>query len=243
MELQDQRALVTGATSGIGRETAKLLAREGATVIVTGRNPEGGAKTVADIEAAGGRASFVAADMSDIEAVRRLANEVGEVDVLVNNAAIFPFAPTIEQDVPDFDAMFDVNVRAPYFLTAGLVPKMLAKGSGSIINVTTIAAAIGMPDSSVYGASKAALESLTRTWAAEFSGSGVRVNNVSPGPVHTEKVLAQNGDLVEKLGAMTQLGRTGAPAEIAEVILFLASPRSSYLTGTTITADGGAVAV
>ncbi|AXB49083.1 SDR family NAD(P)-dependent oxidoreductase [Amycolatopsis albispora] len=243
MELQDQRALVTGATSGIGRATVKTLAREGATVIVTGRNAEGGAKVVAEIEADGGRASFIAADMADLDSVRRLAAEVGDVDVLVNNAGIFPFAPTLEQDVPDFDAMFDVNVRAPYFLTAALVPKMLAKGAGSIINVTSIAASVGMPDSSVYGASKAALESLTRTWAAEFRGSGVRVNNLSPGPVHTEKVLAQNGDLVAELGRTTLLGRTAAPEEIAEVVLFLASPRSSYLTGTTITADGGAVAV
>ena len=112
MELRDQRVLVTGATAGIGRETAELFARRGATVIITGRDIERGAQTVAAIEAEGGRAEFVAADLNDIRSVRRLADQVGEVDVLVNNAAAYPFASTLEQDVDSFDMMFDVNVRA-----------------------------------------------------------------------------------------------------------------------------------
>jgi NAD(P)-dependent dehydrogenase (short-subunit alcohol dehydrogenase family) len=112
MELRDQRVLVTGTTAGIGRETAELFARRGATVIITGRDIERGAQTVAAIEAEGGRAEFVAADLNDIRSVRRLADQVGEVDVLVNNAAAYPFASTLEQDVDSFDMMFDVNVRA-----------------------------------------------------------------------------------------------------------------------------------
>src|SRR5262249_52626685 len=113
MELQDQRVLVTGATTGIGRETARLFARRGATVVITGRDTERGAQTVAAIEAEGGRAEFIAADLNDIESVRRLAEQVGDVDVLVNNAAVHKFAPTLEQDVESFDMTFDVSVKAP----------------------------------------------------------------------------------------------------------------------------------
>src|SRR5215471_9631487 len=125
MELRDQRVLVTGATAGIGRQTALLFARRGATVVITGRDTERGAQTVAAIEAEGGRAEFIAADLGDIESVRRLAEQVGEVDVLVNNAAVHKFAPTLEQDVDAFDMTFNVTVRAPFFLTAALVPKMI----------------------------------------------------------------------------------------------------------------------
>ena len=125
MELQDQRVLVTGATAGIGQEAAKLFARRGAAVVITGRDTERGAQTVAAIEAEGGRAEFIAADLNDIKSVPRLAERAGEVDVLINNAAATrtPFAPTLEQDVESFDTIFDVNVRAPFFLTAALLPK------------------------------------------------------------------------------------------------------------------------
>lgn len=244
MELQGQRVLVTGGTAGIGRETARLLAREGAEVIVSGRDAERGAKTVAELEADGGRASYVAADLADLESVRRLASAAGAVDVLVNNAAIFPFAPTVEQTVPPFEDMFDINVRAPFFLTAALVPAMIDRGAGSIVNVTTMVARMGMPGAAVYSASKAALESLTRTWAAEFGAAGVRVNAVAPGPTRTEAVLANLGaEEFEAQGGATPLARTGDAVEIAEAILFLASPRSSYITGATLAADGGATAI
>src|SRR6185437_12074475 len=116
MKLQDQRVLVTGATAGIGQETAKLFARRGASVVITGRDTQRGAQTVAAIEVEGGRAEFIAADLNEIESVRRLAERVGEVDVLVNNAATVTAGPTLEQDVESFDIMFDVDVRAPFFL-------------------------------------------------------------------------------------------------------------------------------
>src|ERR1700739_1932799 len=115
MGLQDQRVLVTGATAGIGQETAKLFARRGATLVVTGRDAVRGAQTVALIEAEGGRAEFIAADLNDVESVRYLAEQAGEVDVLINNAAALRFAPTLEQDIESFDMMFDVIVRAPCF--------------------------------------------------------------------------------------------------------------------------------
>jgi NAD(P)-dependent dehydrogenase (short-subunit alcohol dehydrogenase family) len=135
MELSDLRVLVTGATGGIGAETAKLFAIRGAAVVVTGRNAERGAQTVAAIRDEGGQAEFLAADMNDVESLRRLADDVGDVDVLVNNAAVFPFAPTLQQDTESFDMVFDVNVRAPFFLTAALLPKMIARRYGAIVNV------------------------------------------------------------------------------------------------------------
>jgi NAD(P)-dependent dehydrogenase (short-subunit alcohol dehydrogenase family) len=243
MELSEQRALVTGATAGIGRETAKLLAGEGAHVFVAGRNAARGAQTVAAIGEAGGKAEFIAADMADLASVRRLAEQVGDVDILVNNAAVFPFAPTAQQTVEPYEDMFDINVRAPFFLTAALAPRMAAKGSGSIVNISSMAATIGLPGAAAYAATKAALASLTRTWAAEFGGRGVRVNTVSPGPTRTDSVLEMLGDDLERQGAQAPLGHAGDPREIAEVVLFLASPRSSYVSGVTLAADGGRTAV
>jgi NAD(P)-dependent dehydrogenase (short-subunit alcohol dehydrogenase family) len=243
MELEGKRALVTGGTSGIGREVAKQLAALGAEVVVSGRDAARGAETVAEIEAAGGSGHFVAADLGDFEAIGRLAEEVGEVDILVNNAGIFDFAPTADESRANYEAMFDVNVRAPYFLTAALAPKMAGRGGGSIVNVSTMVAELGMPGSSAYAATKAALASLTRTWAGEFAGSGVRVNVVTVGPTHTGGTGAMSDDEVSFVVGLTKLGRSAEPAEIAETIVFLASPRSSFTTGANVAADGGATAV
>ncbi|WP_328580700.1 SDR family NAD(P)-dependent oxidoreductase [Streptomyces sp. NBC_00370] len=243
MELNDQVALITGGTAGIGLEAARLLVRAGATVVISGRDAERGAKAVADIAQGPGTVRFVAADLADLESVGALAEAAGPVDILVNNASAFPVAPTVEQDIAGFQRMFDTNVRGTYFLTAALVPAMLAKGSGSIVNVTTMAASMGVPGASGYSATKAALASFTRTWAAEFGPQGVRVNSVAPGPTITAGVLAEWGDGVAELGKGLPLRRTANPLEIAEAIYFLASPRSSYVTGSTLAADGGGTAV
>jgi NAD(P)-dependent dehydrogenase (short-subunit alcohol dehydrogenase family) len=243
MELEGKRALVTGGTSGIGREVARQLADLGAEVLISGRDVGRGAEAVAEIEAAGGSARFIAADLADFAAIGRLAEEVGEVDILVNNAGIFDFAPTPDESRENYEAMFDVNVRAPYFLTAALAPRMAGRGGGSIVNVSTMVAELGMPGSSAYAATKAALASLTRTWAGEFADFGVRVNAITVGPTKTGGTDGMSEEQVGFVVGLTKLGRSAEPAEIAEAIVFLASPRSSYMTGANLAADGGATAV
>jgi NAD(P)-dependent dehydrogenase (short-subunit alcohol dehydrogenase family) len=233
-------ALVTGATSGIGRAAALRLAQDGWAVVVHGRNPERGADVVREIEAQGDRARFVAADLNDLAAVRALVDEVGDVEVLVNNAGASWFGPTAELDETTFNDLFDGNVRSAYFLVAGIAPDMAARSSGSIINLASMAGQIGLPSGAAYGATKAALSSMTRYWAAEFSPRGVRVNAVAAGPVFS---TPEKAPLIEQLGATTPLGRGAQVEEIAEVIAFLASSRASYLTGATLAADGGRTAV
>jgi NAD(P)-dependent dehydrogenase (short-subunit alcohol dehydrogenase family) len=240
MELLDLTAVVTGGTAGIGLESARLLASEGATVIISGRDPVKGQQAV---DAIGANARFVQTDMATAESVNSLVQQCGEVDIIVNNAASFPSALTVDQEMAAFETMFDTNVRGSYFLVAGLVPGMLQRGRGSIVNITTMVAFKGVPGASGYSASKAALESLTRTWAVEFGSSGVRVNSVAPGPTRTPGVAAEWGDVNEELGKALPLGRTAHAAEIAEAVLFLSSPRASFITGSTLHVDGGGAAV
>jgi NAD(P)-dependent dehydrogenase (short-subunit alcohol dehydrogenase family) len=240
-ELIGQRALVTGATSGIGKAVAVALGRQGAEVLVHGRDATRGAETVAEIAAAGGSATFVAADLSDAADTRRLAEDVGDVDILVNNAGISVWGATGDFDLSAYDTMFDGNVRAPFILVAGLAPGMAARGNGAIVSVSSMAGHVGMAGGAAYGATKAALESMTRSWAAEYSPSGVRVNAISPGPVYT--ATPSGPEFIRALGETTAMDRASQPEEIAEVIAFLASPRASYMTGATVAADGGRTAI
>ena len=240
-DLEGQRALVTGATSGIGRAVALQLARDGAEVLVHGRDAARGGETVNEITGSGGKASFIAADLTDPDDVQRLAGDVGDVDILINNAGIALFSPTAELDVAVFDRMFASNVRAPFFLVAAIAPGMAARGRGSIVSMSSMAGGVGLVGGAAYGATKAALEAMTRSWAAEYSASGVRVNAIAPGPVYTP--TPSGPEFIAGLGETTPMRRASQPAEIAEVIAFLASPRASYITGTTVVADGGRRAV
>jgi NAD(P)-dependent dehydrogenase (short-subunit alcohol dehydrogenase family) len=233
-------ALVTGATSGIGRAVAIKLASEGVTVIVHGRDAERGAATLRAIEEAGGHARFVAADLGDADDVTRLATEAGDVDVLVNNGGFSWFGPTTELEVVTFDALFATNVRSAYQLVAAIAPGMAERGHGSIVNISSMAGQIGLAGAAAYGATKAALSSMTRAWAAEFSPSGVRVNAVAAGPVYTRP---QDRERFDALGATTLLNRAADPTEIAEAVGFLASPRAGYITGAIIAVDGGRAAI
>jgi len=246
-DLMGKTALVTGGTSGIGRATAVVLAGRGAHVVLSGRDAVRGEQAVATIRVAGGTADFVKADLADEASARELARQAeelggGHVDILVNSAGIFPFGPTHEMTEKDFDLVQAINVKAPFFLVAELAPKMAARGRGAIVNVTTMVAEFGMANMALYGASKAALVLLTKSWAAEYGPSGVRVNAVSPGPTRTEGTAGM-GEGLDQLASAAPAGRPGMPEEIASAVAYLASDEASFVHGALLPVDGGRVAV
>ncbi len=243
LDLIGKKALVTGATSGIGKATALALAAAGATVAVSGRDKEKGRAVVDAIRAGGGLAVFVAADLVHADAALDLAARAtealdGRVDILVNSAGMFPFGPTDSQDEATFDAVNALNVKAPWFLVAALAPSMAERGNGAIVNVSTMVAGFGADGMALYGSSKAALELLTKAWSAEFGPSGVRVNAVSPGPTRTEGTAAM-GEALDQLASLAPAGRPASPDEIASVIVFLASDKASFVHGAVVAVDGG----
>ncbi|MCW2528690.1 MAG: short-chain dehydrogenase [Pseudonocardiales bacterium] len=246
MELEGRTALITGAgaTGGIGAEIARVFASEGADGTITGRNAEDGAQVLKELQEIGGQARFILADLREPDELTRKAAETGEVDIFINNAATFMTGPTLDVSVDSFDEGFATNVRAPYFLTAALVPAMMAKGSGSIINISSMSVQVAIVGTSIYSASKAALESLTRTWALEFGAAGVRVNTIMLGSISSEKVSGRLGPERRELFRLaTPNQRIGTPAEVAQAALFLAGERSSFITGAFLAVDGGRTVV
>lgn len=242
--LVDQVALVTGATSGIGRATALRLAEQGARVVATGRDGPRGHAIVEAIRARGGDGDFLAADLSDATDCRTLAAAAGAVDILVNNAAVAPLGPTPSIREKEFDWCYAINVKAPFILVSELAPAMAQRGRGTIINVSTMVATFGSAGSAAYGSSKAALNALTRSWAAEFGPRGVRVNAVAPGPTLTEGTDAAFGAAgLERLATAAPARRVADPDEIAQVICFLAAGSADFIHGAIIPVDGGRTAV
>jgi NAD(P)-dependent dehydrogenase (short-subunit alcohol dehydrogenase family) len=240
-------ALITGGTSGIGRATANKLSLLGIHVLVVGRSVERGERTVAEIRAAGGQADFISSDLRDASSAREVAKRAielgnGHVDILINNAGMFPFGPTDKTTEEEFDRVYSLNVKVPYFLVAELAPLMARRGKGAIVNVSTMVADYGVSGMALYGSSKAAINLLTKSWAAEYGRSGVRVNAVSPGPTRTEGTDAM-GEGLEQLAAQAPAGRPATADEIAEAIVFLATDRSSFIHGTKLAVDGGRTAI
>jgi len=245
--LMGTTALVTGGNSGIGRATALALAEHGAHVILSGRDAGRGEQAAAEIRARGGAADFVKADLGDEASARHLARQAtelggGHVDILVNNAGAYPFGPTHEATADDFDKVYNLNVKVPFFLVAELAPKMAERGHGAIVNVSTMVAEFGMAQMALYGSSKAALVLLTKSWAAEYGPSGVRVNAVSPGPTRTEGAAGM-GEALDQLAAAAPARRVGLPEEIASAIVYLASDEASFVQGALLPVDGGRIAV
>jgi NAD(P)-dependent dehydrogenase (short-subunit alcohol dehydrogenase family) len=238
-DLTGRTALITGATAGIGRAVTLKLAEHGAEVIAHGRDARRGDALVQEIEERGGKARFVAAELADPHEVTRLADQAGDVDILVNNAGVYAFTSTPDTSADDFDRHIAINTRAPFLLVGALAPAMTRRGHGSIVNITSTSATLAASVGAAYGASKAAVELLTRSWATEFGADGVRVNGVSPGPVRTEGTHQMLGDNIDMLGQANVRGRAGEPEEIADIVLFLIDDRSSYINGTVVLANGG----
>ena len=241
--LTGKTALVTGATSNIGRAIAIALAVDGARVVASGRDKARGAAVVSEIESLGGEGTFVAADLDGTPAAsRRLADRASEIlgdtpDILVNNAGIYPGPSTAETDEATFDRVYAVNVKAPYFLTAAIAPAMAKRGSGAIVNLGSWIARLGIPVGSLYSSTKGALETLTRAWAAEYGPAGVRVNAISPGVIRPAG--GPPDDLPETMMRGTPAGHSGTPEAIALAAVYLASDEAWFVHGATIDVDGG----
>jgi NAD(P)-dependent dehydrogenase (short-subunit alcohol dehydrogenase family) len=244
--LRGKTALVTGATSNIGRAIAVAFATEGADVVVSGRSTARGAEVVREIEEIGaGRGHFVAVELDgSIRASRELASAAADalgrpIDVLVNNAGIFPGATTPTVDEAMFDEVYAVNVKAPFFLTAAIAPQMNERGAGSIINLGSWVARLGIPVGALYASTKGAMETLTRAWAAEFGSPGVRVNAISPGVVRAPS----ENDPAAAMMRGTPYGAFGTPDAIANAAVFLASDEARFVNGTVVDVDGGRTGV
>ncbi|MEV0484129.1 SDR family oxidoreductase [Streptomyces sp. NPDC050508] len=241
--LVGKTALVTGATSNIGRAVAEAFAAEGAHVAVSGRSAERGKEVVDGIRARGGRADFVRADLDGTAAASQgLAREAtrvlgGRVDVLVNNAGIYPADRTADTDEKTFDQVYAVNVKAPFFLTAAVAPAMVEAGGGAIINLGSWIARLGIPMGALYSSTKGAMETLTRAWAAEFGPQGVRVNAISPGVVLESAPGEAHPAVVMMKG--TPAGGPGTPDAIANAAVYLAGDESAFVHGIVLDVDGG----
>ena len=247
--LSGKTALVTGATSNIGRAIAVAFGREGAFVAVSGRDQQRGTAVAAQIQAAGGRAVFVPAELDGSAAAsRELAERAtrelgGRVDILVNNAGIFPGPTTPETDEATFDRVYAVNVKAPFFLTAALAPAMAEAGGGAIVNLGSWIARLGIPVGALYSSTKGAMETLTRAWAAEFGPRGVRVNAVSPGVIRPPELAEGTAHPAEAMMRGTPAGGMGTPEAIAYAAVYLASDEAAFVHGTVLDVDGGRVPV
>jgi NAD(P)-dependent dehydrogenase (short-subunit alcohol dehydrogenase family) len=247
MDFEGKGALITGSTSGIGEAIAVRLASEGANTVVTGRNRARGDAVSRRLQEIGpGRSRFIAADLTRAGEPHRLAREAEEwlngVDILVNNAATGGAGPSAEITVSDWDAVFNLNVGAPYLLATFLMERMSKRGGGTVINVTSSVAYRGWPGYSAYASSKAALDAMTRCWAATYGWWGVRVNAIAPGPVVTPGALSESNpeDIAAFCSGFGE-GRCADPNEIAAAVVFLAGDRADYVHGTTLHVDGGMV--
>jgi 3-oxoacyl-[acyl-carrier protein] reductase len=243
--LQGKVAVVTGASKGIGAAIARHLAAAGAAVIVNyDSSREGAERVVAEIVGVGGRAFAVQASVAREQDVQRLFDaaeqQFGRVDVLVNNAGVYAFAPLADVTEAEYRRQFDTNVLGT--LLASREAARRIKGPGSIINLSSVVSENPLPGSSIYSATKGAVDAITQVLSKELGQRGIRVNSIAPGPVRTEG-FAQTGfegsDAGRHMVANTPLGRLGEPEDIARVALFLASEESAWLTGERITASGG----
>jgi NAD(P)-dependent dehydrogenase (short-subunit alcohol dehydrogenase family) len=242
--MEEKRVLVTGSGTGIGREVALEFARQGAAVVLHyAHSGDGAASAVTSVRHAGGKAEVFSADFAKLDEVKRLGDQalafLGGLDVLVNNAGITMNRPFAQVTPAQFDQLYQVNVRAPFFLTQALLPALIAS-HGAVVNLTSIHAFEGYPEHSVYAGTKGALVAYTRELAVELAPQGVRVNAIAPGSTAVENHYKVNPDLdLEAGGRLIPCGFVGLPLDIAKVAVFLASEEARYIVGQTLVVDGG----
>jgi dehydrogenase/reductase SDR family protein 4 len=245
-QLQGKVAIVTGGSRGIGKATADVFAREGATVVICGRKQNALDEVAAELHGRRGRVVPVACHVGRLEELERLVEtttrDFGKIDILVNNAGTnIAQGPALEMDDGQFDKMVEINLKSAYRLTRLVAPAMSARGSGSIVNIASIAGVRPQFQSLLYSMTKAALIMMTQSYALELGPAGVRVNAIAPGLVQTvlSEYYWKDEKRFQELMSRQPIRHLGQPSEIAEVALQLASDASSYLTGQTIIVDGG----
>ncbi len=244
-KLEEKTAIVTGAGSGIGRGIAKRFAKEGANVVVSDIDTEGGEKVVEEIEDSNREAIFVRTDVSkkeDVsELVERTLEEYDEIDILVNNAGVYIQKPITEMEIDEWDKVLDVNLKGTFLMTRSVAQEMVKEDKGKIINVTSIAGKVGYPNSAAYSASKGGIIAMTRALALELSPRGINVNAIAPGVIKTAMTedLLEDEEVSEQMLANTPIGRFGEPKDIASAAVYLASEESDFVTGETMFVEGG----
>lgn len=245
MEFENKTVIVTGGTKGIGRAAARRFCEEGALAVVVSRHEADCKAYVDGLSEAGHRADWVAADLSRVaEVVRMVATVVerhGAIDILVNNAGVNRRKPALEYTENDWDDLVDINLKGAFFCAVECAKNMVAHKSGAIVNVSSLQGSIVLAERTIYAATKGGIQQLTKGLAGELAQSGIRVNAISPGFVRTPQVESVMADpqWTELITSRTPMGRFAEPAEIAELIVFLASERASYITGANIPIDGG----
>jgi len=245
--LEGKAAIITGATSGMGRATAILFAREGAMLALAGRRENLGKEVVDKIESNGGKAVFIKTDVMDRNDIKNLVKTTidiyKKVDILVNNAGIVRMFNFTEMDeAKDFDEVFNTNVKSYFLLCKEVLPYMIEKKKGAIINVGSVAGEVGVPKLTSYSASKGAIRQFTKSLAIEYARFGIRVNAVIPGATRTDMV-PEGEDFEKFVLAHQPMGRVASPEEIAPAILFLASDEASFCTGSLLIIDGGETSI
>ena len=250
MKLKGKVALVSGATSGMGQAIAQLFAREGASVVINGRNAQRGSQTVDEIRRAGGNATFVAADIGNADEVAQLvqqtAAQYGQVDILVPNVGVLGLGSATAVSLETWHETINTNLNGVFYLCRFAIPEMIKAGGGAIVINASIAAFKAFPNHPAYCASKGALIPLTKNLAIDYAAHNIRVNCLCPGPVDTPLIwdsaqaFANPATAVQEAGENTLIGRLGTPEDVAKAALFLASDdASSWITGAALTIDGG----
>lgn len=245
--LQNKKVFITGAGSGIGRAVALVFAKQGAWVYIIDVNEEQANKVVKEIETGGGKAFAQVADVSNQQQVVHLFQQVGQVDILVNSAGVSHIGKADTTSAEDFERLFNVNVKGIYNCLYAAIPLMKKNNGGVILNVSSVAALVGIPDRFAYSMTKGAVSAMTLSVAKDYLADNIRCNCISPARVHTAFVdgfLAKNypgkeKEMFEKLSKTQPMGRMAKPAEIAHLILYLCSDEASFITGCDYPIDGG----